>query len=67
MNSKYRINRHEIHHAESPTWCIHCGTFDRYCSGLQCVSARTGKFDSRITENFERMAMNFFGKQGVTK
>ncbi len=55
--------KHELQHTDSPTWCIHCGTFDIYCADNECDSvAREGRFDSRVPSNFNRMLGNIFGK-----
>lgn len=39
--------QHEMQHPESPTWCIHCGTFDVFCAGIACTEDRSGQFDNR--------------------
>jgi hypothetical protein len=51
---------HEMQHHDSPTWCIHCGTFDIYCDG-ECDSDRSGKYDSGKPENYARMFREVFG------
>ena len=54
---------HELQHAESPTWCIHCGRFDFSCKDVnECTTERTGRFDSRAPENFQRMFCETFGQ-----
>lgn len=47
---------HEMQHEDSPTWCIHCGTFDIYCGYICTAKERSSRYDSRIQENFVRIA-----------
>lgn len=56
-----REQAHELQHSDSPTWCVHCGTFDIYCSGTECRGERTRRFDTDIPGNARRMAEDFFG------
>lgn len=53
--------QHEMQHPDSPTWCIHCGTFDIYCEAYACTASRAARFDSREQENAQRMFGEFFG------
>ena len=41
-------NDHEMQHADSPTWCVHCGTFDIYCQSYPCEGKRERKYDSAL-------------------
>jgi hypothetical protein len=52
---------HEMQHMSSPTWCIHCGTFDLYCDSPCLASVRNGRFDSRDSTNWHRMFAVVFG------
>lgn len=53
---------HVMQHANSPTWCIHCGTFDCYAVG-ECNGERTARYDSDRPENFKRMLTDLLGKE----
>lgn len=52
--------QHIMQHENSPTWCIHCGTFDRFATGF-CSAEPTGMFDSDA--NFVRMFEEMFALQ----
>ena len=51
---------HVMQHKNSPTWCIHCGTFDIYCQG-KCISEPSGKYNSELPGNAERIFKETFG------
>jgi hypothetical protein len=53
--------KHEMQHPDSPTWCIHCGTFDIYAETTECAAEPTRAFDSRIPGTFDRMLRGVFG------
>ena len=55
------MSAHEMQHPDSPTWCIHCGTFDIYCGSMECVSDRGRRFDMSDPTTWERTATWFFG------
>ena len=54
---------HELQHEDSPTWCVHCGTFDIYCATSTCSAQdRNARlFDSRLPGMARRMYLDFFG------
>lgn len=54
--------KHEAQHPDSPTWCVHCGTFDIYFATGECSPVRDRRFDSNVESNFERIATGLFGK-----
>ena len=39
---------HEMQHPDSPTWCIHCGTFDIYCDGSECTENQIGQYNAAV-------------------
>jgi len=49
--------KHQFQHPDSPTWCIHCSTFDTHCiPDEECPAEPTGKYDYTKPENLD----NFF-------
>lgn len=50
---------HVMQHPDSPTWCVHCGTFDIYCVGRSCADEQTGEYDSAV--NGRKMFTDLFG------
>lgn len=52
---------HVMQHPESPTWCIHCGTFDVYCEYEPCVSEQAGRYDCAKPGIKARMFREVFG------
>jgi hypothetical protein len=54
------VSAHEMQHPDSPTWCIHCGTFDVYCGFKDCVSDRERRFDMSVPENWKRTLRSVF-------
>lgn len=55
--------KHEMQHEDSPTWCLHCGTFAHNCKPDDECDGEEGKFDSRNPEVYERMYLDIFGKE----
>lgn len=55
------MNNHEMQHPNSPTWCVHCGTFDIYAEG-ECDGPRDRRFDASAPANFDRMVRALFGE-----
>ena len=53
--------KHIMQHADSPTWCIHCGTFDIYCATTPCVDEQQGRWDASTEENRARMFSRVYG------
>jgi hypothetical protein len=53
-------HQHEMQHKDSPTWCVHCGTFDLYASG-KCNAPRARSFDRAIPKNRRRVFNDVFG------
>jgi hypothetical protein len=61
MGSK---TRHEFQHSDAPTWCIHCGVFDRNTTARErCDADRTAKFDTRTVAGFETVAKIATGRK----
>jgi hypothetical protein len=59
------MNRHEMQHPNSPTWCIRCGTFDIYCGSTECVSTLAYRqFDMKEPANWRRTLVSVFGPRG---
>lgn len=53
---------HEMQHPDSPTWCVHCGTFDMWCDTADCIVDReVRKFD--MTRNWGAMFRSIFGTE----
>lgn len=55
--------KHELLHSDSPTWCLHCGTYDIYCADSVCdvVDREARAFDTRLPGRAERMFCDTFG------
>jgi hypothetical protein len=53
--------QHELQHLDSPTWCVHCGTFDIYCDRYSCTGSRDRKYDTALPGVAVRMARDMFG------
>lgn len=50
--------KHEMQHADSPTWCKHCGAFDRNCrrdAGVHYVQSSRGNHAALRTRGAERV------------
>ena len=54
------MSAHEMQHADSPTWCIHCGTFDIYCAITDCIPKQERRFDMRDPEVWQRTLDSIF-------
>jgi hypothetical protein len=56
--------QHKLEHADPPTWCCNCGTFDVYAVG-ECSNKHPGEFDSRVLGNAEKLVAMIYGKEEV--
>lgn len=61
MSESSSAASHEMKHGDSPTWCIHCGTFDIYCAVRSCTDERSGKYDSRKPASYRNIIEDTFG------
>ena len=55
------MSAHEMQHPDSPTWCVHCGTFDPYCKVTDCTPNRDRLFDMSDQANWRRTLVSVFG------
>jgi len=56
-------NNHEMQHPDSPTWCVHCGTFDCFRDRVTCTAERNRQYDSKL--NAPRMLKELFGLEAT--